>query len=56
MSNFIEVEKTSELEDGTMKEVVIQRNRILLAKAGDRYYAVDSRSPHLGGKLASGKH
>ena len=54
MSSFVEVGKTGEIEDGKMKEVVIQGNRILLARAGDRYYAADSRCPHLGGKLASG--
>lgn len=54
MSDFVEVAKITEQLDGTMKEVVVQENRVLLARVGDRYYAVGSRCPHLGGKLASG--
>lgn len=55
MSDFIEIGKTGELENGTMKEVDVQGNKVLLAKVGDRYYAADGHCPHLGGKLASGK-
>ena len=51
MSNLVEVGRIGELEDGTMKEVVIQGNRIVLARSGDRYYAVDGRCPHMGGKF-----
>lgn len=55
MSNLVEVGKTSELEDGTMKEASAQGREILLAKVGDKYYAADNRCPHMGGKLSQGK-
>jgi 3-phenylpropionate/trans-cinnamate dioxygenase ferredoxin subunit len=55
MSNYIEVSKTSELEDGAMKEVLVRDRAVLLARIGDSYYAADNRCPHMGGKLSSGK-
>ena len=55
MGNFIQVGKTSELEDGTMKEVLAQGREILLARVADRYYAADNRCPHMSGKLSQGK-
>jgi len=55
MSSLVEVSKTSELKDGTMKEVLVQGRQILLAKVGDKYYAADNRCPHMGGKLSQGK-
>ena len=55
MSNLVEVAKTSELEDGAMKGVLVQGREILLARVGDSYYAADNRCPHMGGKLSQGK-
>ena len=55
MSNLVEVGKTGKLEDGAMKQVLVQGREILLARVGDKYYAADNRCPHLGGKLAQGK-
>jgi 3-phenylpropionate/trans-cinnamate dioxygenase ferredoxin subunit len=55
MGNFIPVAKVGELADGAMKEVTVQGRPILLARVGDRYYAADSRCPHMGGILAQGK-
>ena len=51
----VAVAKVGELENGTMKEVLAQEREILLARAGDNYYAADNRCPHMGGKLARGK-
>lgn len=51
----MEVGKTGELEDGTMKAVLAQGREILLARVSDKYYAADNRCPHLGGKLSQGK-
>ena len=51
----MEVAKTSELEDGVMKEVLARGGEILLARVGDSYYAADNRCPHMGGKLSPGK-
>jgi 3-phenylpropionate/trans-cinnamate dioxygenase ferredoxin subunit len=55
MSNSVEVAKSGELADGTMKEVLAQGRRILLARIGENYYAVDNSCPHMGGKLSQGK-
>ena len=55
MSNLVEVGKTSEFPVGTVKEVRTEGHEILLARVGDKYYAVDNRCPHLGGKLSQGK-
>ena len=54
MSELIEIAKTDELRDGEMKEIAEVGNGILLARAGDTYYATDARCPHMGGHLARG--
>jgi len=55
MSNLVRVSKTSELKDGTMKDVSVNGREILLAKVGNKYYAADNRCPHMRGKLSKGK-
>ena len=55
MSKFIEVAKTEELKSGTMKMIMAEGHEILLAKAGDKYYAADNRCPHMKGNLSQGK-
>ena len=55
MGSFVAVGKTSEFKDGAKKKVVVQGQEILIAKVGDKYYAVDNRCPHLGGDLSQGK-
>jgi len=55
MSNQVQVSKITELEDGTMKEILIRDKTIILARIRDSYYAANNRCPHMGGKLSSGK-
>ena len=55
MSSLIEAGKTSEFQEGTMKELSINGYEIVLAKVGDKYYAATNRCPHMGGKLSQGK-
>jgi 3-phenylpropionate/trans-cinnamate dioxygenase ferredoxin subunit len=55
MGSYIEVGKTAEFQDGTRKKVSVSGQEIMLARVGDRYYAVGNRCPHLGGDLAAGK-
>jgi len=55
MGSLIEAGNSSELQDGAMKEVLVQGREILLARVGDKYYAADNRCPHMGGKLSRGK-
>ncbi len=55
MAELVEVLKKNELDDGTMKSVNVVGHEILIARVGDKYYAVDNRCPHMGGKLSKGK-
>jgi 3-phenylpropionate/trans-cinnamate dioxygenase ferredoxin subunit len=54
MGSFIEIGKTSDLENGGKKKVTVQGQEIMLARAGDKYYATQNRCPHLGGNLSAG--
>jgi 3-phenylpropionate/trans-cinnamate dioxygenase ferredoxin subunit len=54
VSKAVEVAKVEELKSGTMKKVVAEGQEILLARIGDRYYAADSRCPHMNGDLSQG--
>ncbi len=55
MGEFTELSKIDELKDGTMKAVNVAGRQILLARVGDKYYAVDGRCPHMKGNLSQGK-
>ena len=55
MGKFVEVARESDVADGGMKEVAAEGQKILLAKVGGRYYAVEGSCPHMSGRLASGK-
>jgi 3-phenylpropionate/trans-cinnamate dioxygenase ferredoxin subunit len=55
MSKFTEVAKTGELKNGTMKAVLAAEREILLARVGDKYYAVDNLCSHMKGNLSKGK-
>lgn len=55
MSKFIEVAKIEELKSGTMKAVIAEGREILLARVGDKYYAVGNLCPHMKGDLSQGK-
>ena len=54
MSKSAEVGKTTELQDGTMKETTVRGKKLLLARIGDKYYVAESRCPHLGANLTKG--
>ena len=55
MANLVEVGKTSEMKDGTLKKVIIDEREILLSRIGKDYYAADNRCPHMRGRLSQGK-
>jgi 3-phenylpropionate/trans-cinnamate dioxygenase ferredoxin component len=55
MSKFVEAGKKGELAEGKMKKVTADGREILLARVGDRFYAVDNKCPHMGGNLSEGK-
>jgi len=50
----VHVANTSDLRDGEMKEVSAGETRILLARVGDRFYAVSANCTHYGAPLAEG--
>lgn len=52
---FIKAGDVSELSGAGKKKINIEGKEIMLAQAGDAYYAVDNRCPHMGGDLSSGK-
>ncbi len=51
----VQVAKTGELKDGSMKEFTVVGREIFLARVGDRIFAADNLCPHMGGKLGRGK-
>jgi len=55
MTDWVEVGKTSDLSEGSLKEVVVEKHSVLLARVGDEYFAADNKCPHLGAKLSEGK-
>jgi 3-phenylpropionate/trans-cinnamate dioxygenase ferredoxin subunit len=55
MGKFVEAGKKGELAQVAMKEVTVEGRKILLARVGDRFYAVDGTCPHMGGNLSEGK-
>ena len=55
MGSFVEVGTTSELKDGTMKEVSVKGKGILLARISGKYYAAGGHCPHMRGNLSKGK-
>ena len=54
VSKLIPVAKASEFPSGTMREIVHQGRRILLARVGDDFFATQARCNHLGGPLPRG--
>jgi 3-phenylpropionate/trans-cinnamate dioxygenase ferredoxin subunit len=54
MSEFFDVYGAGDLPDGTMKKIFLDGREVLLARAGDRYFAADNHCPHMGGDLSSG--
>jgi 3-phenylpropionate/trans-cinnamate dioxygenase ferredoxin subunit len=52
--SFVAAGKTGELKDGEKKKVGIGGQEIMLARVGDKYYAIANRCPHMGGDLSMG--
>ena len=52
---YVSMGEVVQLADGTMREETVNGHEILIARAGDSLYAVDSRCPHMGGNLAEGR-
>lgn len=54
MAEFVEVGNATDLQDGAMKEVSIGGRNLLIARAGENFYAAENRCPHFGAKLTMG--
>jgi 3-phenylpropionate/trans-cinnamate dioxygenase ferredoxin component len=50
---FVRVAITSDLKDGTMKEIKVDEQEVFLAKVGDKIYAADNICPHMGGQIGA---
>jgi 3-phenylpropionate/trans-cinnamate dioxygenase ferredoxin subunit len=54
MGTYVKAGKTGEFQKVAKKKVNVQGHDVLLARVDDKYYAIASRCPHLGGDLAAG--
>ena len=52
---YLEVAKTSEITEGTMKAYIVQGNNILVVNYKGNYYAIGGKCTHMGGDLSKGK-
>lgn len=55
MADYTELLKIDDLKNGQMKAYSAGGREVLIAKAGDKFFAADNRCPHFGAKLAEGK-
>jgi len=55
MAEYMELVSTEGFEDGSMREVELDKHPFLVARVGDDYLVTDARCPHLGGHLAKGE-
>ena len=54
MTEFVEVPEAKNLKSGQMTMARLGGNAILIARVGDRFYAVNNTCPHMGGNLSRG--
>ena len=54
MSSFLEVGLVSDFRDGAMRKISAGGREILVARVGGRFFAADSRCPHLNADLSEG--
>ena len=52
---YLEVGKTSEIAEGTMKSYIVQGNNILVVNYKGNYYAIGGKCTHMGGDLSKSK-
>jgi len=55
MGHFVEAGKTEDYKDDAKNKITVEGSEIMLAKAGEQYYAVSNRCPHLDASLSRGK-
>ena len=52
---FVKAGNINDYTEGTKKKVSVSGNEILVAKAGNKYFAINNKCPHMGGDLSQGK-
>ena len=55
MANYVKAGTTGEFQNGSKKKISVQGQEIMLAKVGDKYYAIGNSCAHMGGDLSAGK-
>ena len=53
--DFVETAKTSEILPGSMKDVAINNQNILISNINGKYYAIGEKCTHAKGSLSKGK-
>jgi 3-phenylpropionate/trans-cinnamate dioxygenase ferredoxin subunit len=54
MGIFVKTGSTGDFQNGTRKKVSLKGQDIMLARVGDKYYAIGNRCPHFRGDLSAG--
>jgi 3-phenylpropionate/trans-cinnamate dioxygenase ferredoxin subunit len=54
MGTYVEAGNTGDFQNVAKKEVNVQGQDIMLARVGEKYYAIANRCPHMGEDLAAG--
>lgn len=52
--NLVEVGRIEDWTDGSIKEIKVHKKPMSIARVGDRFFAVNSVCPHMGGPLSCG--
>jgi len=55
MPEFVDVLSIDQIKSGEMKSVIANGLGILIARAGDKYYAAANSCPHMGAVLSRGR-
>ncbi len=54
-NNLVEIGRVEEWKDGEIKDVKVHKKPMSVARIGERFFAVNSICPHMGGPLSCGK-
>jgi 3-phenylpropionate/trans-cinnamate dioxygenase ferredoxin subunit len=55
MSEYVEIAKATDIQNGEMKSVSFRSREILIARVNNKFYAASNVCPHMKGKLAAGR-
>lgn len=52
--HFVSVGKVEEWQDGSAREIKVHKKPMSIVRMGDRFFALNSICPHMGGPLSCG--